>query len=93
MNNSQRSLRIDYEVSSAELDELVVVSRESGAVGARLTGAGFGGSVIILTEQEKVEAVLEGLSQGYYGPRGIRTDTDQSYFVARASSGASIITL
>ena len=93
MNNSHRSLRIDYEVSSAELDELVVVSRESGAAGARLTGAGFGGSVIILTEQEKVEAVLEGLSQGYYGPRGIRTDTDQSYFVARASSGASIITL
>jgi galactokinase len=93
MNSSHRSLRVDYEVSSVELDELVVVCREAGAAGARLTGAGFGGSVIMITEQEKVDAVLEGLSQGYYGPRGIRTDTDQGHFVAKPSTGASVITL
>lgn len=93
MDASHRSLRVDYEVSSVELDELVVACREAGAVGARLTGAGFGGSVIMITEQEKVDEVLEGLSQGYYGPRGIRTDTDQSHFVAKPSAGASIITL
>ncbi len=93
MNASHRSLRVDYEVSSVELDELVVVCREAGAAGARLTGAGFGGSVIMITEQEKVDAVLEGLSQGYYGPRGIRTDTDQGHFVAKPSTGASVITL
>ena len=47
----------------------------------------------MITEQEKVDEVLEGLSQGYYGPRGIRTDTDQGHFVAQPSAGASIITL
>ena len=93
MDASHRSLRVDYEVSSVELDELVVVCREAGAAGARLTGAGFGGSVIMVTEQDKVDEVLEGLSQGYYGPRGIKTDTDQSHFVTKPSAGASIITL
>ena len=47
----------------------------------------------MLTEQDKVDVVLEALSQGYYGPRGMSTDIDQSHFVARPSAGASIITL
>ena len=45
---SHASLRDDYEVSCPELDELVAVLLEAGALGARLTGAGFGGCAMAL---------------------------------------------
>src|SRR3989442_2186315 len=48
LDASHRSLRDDYEVSCAELDQLVELAREAGAAGARLTGAGFGGSIVAL---------------------------------------------
>lgn len=52
MNASHDSLRDDYEVSIAELDELVSILRSrDGVYGARLTGAGFGGACVALCEQ------------------------------------------
>jgi galactokinase len=52
MNASHDSLRDDYEVSIAELDELVsILRRQDGVYGARLTGAGFGGACVALCEQ------------------------------------------
>lgn len=48
LDASHTSLRTDFEVSCAELDEAVVVAREAGAIGARMTGGGFGGSAIAL---------------------------------------------
>jgi len=47
---SHASLRDDYEVSSPELDTAVEAAVAAGAVGARMTGAGFGGSAIALVE-------------------------------------------
>ncbi len=58
---SHRSLRDDYEVSTPELDRLVDLAYESGALAARLTGGGFGGSVVVLAEQYRVPAILERL--------------------------------
>jgi galactokinase len=55
--DGHRSLRDDFDVSCAELDTVVDVSTASGALGARLTGAGFGGSAIVLVRQEAVTAV------------------------------------
>ncbi len=51
MIESHRSLRDDYEVSTVELDRLVALAMERGALGARLTGAGFGGSVVALVAE------------------------------------------
>src|SRR5207237_1588250 len=48
LDASHQSLRDDYDVSHPELDLLVDLAREGGAVGARLTGAGFGGSIVAL---------------------------------------------
>ena len=48
---SHASLRDDYEVSTPELDLAVDLLVEHGAIGARLTGAGFGGCVVALVER------------------------------------------
>lgn len=61
MNDSHESLMNDYEVSSDRLDRLVATAREAGALGARLTGAGFGGCVVVLVEVGRADAVLEAV--------------------------------
>ena len=62
MNDSHESLAGDYEVSSPELDRLVEAARQAGAYGARLTGAGFGGCVVVLAEKSKVDGLLAAVS-------------------------------
>ena len=61
MVESHNSLRDDYEVSSPALDKLVQDALAAGAFGARLTGAGFGGCVVILLENGNKEAVIEAV--------------------------------
>ena len=58
MDESHESLLKDYEVSSPELDHLVCSLRSAGALGARLTGAGFGGCVVALCEKASIDAVI-----------------------------------
>lgn len=89
MDASHTSLRRDYQVSSAELDELVSVAREGGAAGARLTGAGFGGCVVALADRWTVGEVLETLVADYYERRHMSDGIDQRLFVAVPSQGAS----
>jgi galactokinase len=57
LDASHASLAHDYEVSCAELDLAVSSARAAGALGARMTGGGFGGSAIALVPLERVEAV------------------------------------
>ena len=56
---SQASLRDDYEVSTPTLDALVAAALDAGAFAARITGGGFGGSVVALTEPSRAERVLD----------------------------------
>ena len=56
---SQASLRDDYEVSTRGLDALVAAALEAGAFAARMTGGGFGGSIVALAAPSRAEAVLE----------------------------------
>jgi galactokinase len=56
---SHHSLRDDYEVSAAELDRAVEAACAAGALGARLTGGGFGGCAIALVPEQQVTAVTE----------------------------------
>jgi galactokinase len=56
---SHASLRDDYEVSTTTLDRLVDAALAAGAIGARLTGGGFGGSIVALAERDDAVRVLE----------------------------------
>jgi galactokinase len=82
---SHASLRDDYAVSTPELDALVDALVASGAAGARLTGAGFGGCVVALTASEGADSVLQAASARYRESTGI----EPNGFVATAVDGAA----
>jgi len=62
---SHTSLRDDYEVSCAELDLAVDSALATGALGARMTGGGFGGSVIALLPTERVDAAIQAVTGAF----------------------------
>jgi galactokinase len=81
---SHASLRDDYEVSTPELDLLVDILVECGAAGARLTGAGFGGCVVALTQRNHADDVVAKTALHHRSETGI----EPLAFVAHAADGA-----
>ncbi len=82
---SHASLRDLYQVSSPELDALVEIARATpGVVGARLTGAGFGGCTINLVRRGAVERFRDAVLREYPA----RTGLTPRVFVVEASAGA-----
>lgn len=68
------SLRDDFRVSCPELDLVVDTAVDAGALGARMTGGGFGGSAIVLTEEAGVPGITKAVEEafataGYTAPR------------------------
>ena len=90
LDASHESLRRDYEVSTPDLDELVELARSAGALGARLTGAGLGGSVVILARPGQEGAIRADLKEGYYRPRGIRKP-DATHLLDATPSGSAAL--
>lgn len=63
---SHNSLKKDYEVTGLELDTLVeVASKQKGCIGARMTGAGFGGCAIALVHKDNVDTFIEKVGKAY----------------------------
>jgi N-acetylgalactosamine kinase len=93
MNASHASCRDLYEISCPELDRLVEVSWEAGAVGSRLTGAGFGGCTVNLVENKQVDSFIRRVIRSYY--RDYLESGDRSFesliFPCRAAGGADIL--
>jgi galactokinase len=86
MYAGHRSLRDLYEVSTPELDMLVDFARDlPGVIGARLTGAGFGGCTINLVESQHAEHFMEKLARRYFHGTG----REAKIFQTQASQGAS----
>jgi len=84
---SHQSLRDLYEVSTPELDTLVRLARGlPGCLGARLTGAGFGGCIVNLVVSEHAPAFIEQLKEGYTKETGRRAQV----YLCRASQGVAI---
>lgn len=90
MDESHRSCAADYEISCPELDGLVAIMRDAGALGARLTGAGFGGYAIGLVRRDRAARVREALRADFYEKRSL--DAAESVLVFRPSQGASVVT-
>lgn len=66
LNASHDSLRDDYEVTGAELDAIVDAARaQKGVLGARMTGAGFGGCAIALVKKEFADEAKENIARVY----------------------------
>jgi galactokinase len=84
---SHASLRDDFAVSTRELDILVDLLVTSGAAGARLTGAGFGGCAVALVQRNHADDVLAKTTLRYRAATGI----DPMGFVARAVDGARAV--
>ena len=85
---SHASLRDDYEVSCPELDVVVEVAMAQGALGARMTGGGFGGSAIALVRDDAVERVADAVAAAY-DERGWRSP---GFLTALPSDGARSLT-
>ncbi len=91
MSASHESLRHDYDVSTPELDILVELAVGAGAVGARVTGAGFGGAIVALCTKDTAPRVLTALEAGFFSARDAEiADLSDVLFVAEASAGATI---
>jgi galactokinase len=67
MDASHESLQVDYEVSCEELDVAVAAARAAGALGARMTGGGFGGSAIALVPHAGAGSVGEAVLAAFAG--------------------------
>ena len=65
LDASHDSLRDDYEVSCAELDLACAAARAAGALGARMTGGGFGGSAIALVDAARTDAVAAAVTEAF----------------------------
>lgn len=75
MTESHTSLRKDYEVTGLELDSIVDHAlKATGCIGARMTGAGFGGCAIALVERGALEKFKLAVTQGYQRDTGLKPE-------------------
>jgi galactokinase len=81
MSESHHSLCGDFEVSHPRLDRLVEACVANGAVGARLTGAGFGGSVVALCGGS-AGSLIDALSRDFYSSSELRKMRSRLVFLA-----------
>jgi galactokinase len=89
MNQSHISLRDDYEVTGSELDALVEAAWEQeGVIGARMTGAGFGGCTVNILENKYIPDFLEKVGEKYTSETGLVAD----FYVVKIGNGAREIT-
>lgn len=80
----QQSLRDDFEVSIRELDMLVDLAYKAGAVAARLTGGGFGGSIVALVDKDYADEIAQHVVLEYRR----RFDHEAAAHTCTASDGA-----
>lgn len=85
MDESHRSLRDDFDVSSPALDAMVAAAQRAGSLGARMTGAGFGGCAIALVKKAAADAFVADTLDDYRRSTGIAGRA----YVWNASDGAT----
>ena len=72
MRESHESLRDDFEVTGPQLDALAEAAwAQPGVIGARMTGAGFGGCAVVIAEPGREQEVIEGIAEKYLEATGL----------------------
>ncbi|MGL5050779.1 MAG: galactokinase, partial [Fusobacteriaceae bacterium] len=85
MNASHLSLKNDYEVTGFELDSLVEAAwTESGTIGSRMTGAGFGGCTVSLVQNDCIESFIKNVGQKYLDKTGLTAE----FYIGNPGDGA-----
>jgi len=88
MNESHANLRDDFEVSSDELNVMVELAQgQAGCLGARMTGAGFGGCAVALVRTESVDGFAEVIAREYEAKVGL----EPAIYICQATDGAEVI--
>ena len=88
LNASHVSLRDDYEVTGKELDTLVSIAWEcEGVLGARMTGAGFGGCTVSIVKDENVEAFINTITEKYTEAIGY----EPTFYIVTTANGTGKI--
>ncbi len=88
MNASHVSLRDDYEVTGIELDTLVETAWEqSGVIGSRMTGAGFGGCTVSIVKEENIPSFIEMVGKVYKEKIGYEAD----FYVVEIGDGPCVL--
>lgn len=86
LNESHRSLREDYEVTGPELDALAAAAQsEPGCLGARMTGAGFGGCAIALVHKDAVAQFTANVQKAYTAAVGY----EAGFFACSSGDGVA----
>ena len=93
MEESHRSCRFMHEISCAELDRLTELAQEAGALGSRLTGAGFGGCAVNLVKNRDVSGFVRQIKKTYYLEYlGISEEDSEKYiFPVHPVQGAGVV--
>ena len=85
---SHNSLRDDYEVTGKELDTLVEESlKQEGVIGARMTGAGFGGCAVSIVKNDKVEDFIKNVGKSYKDKIGY----EASFYAVEIGDGPRVV--
>ncbi|MBS4208266.1 galactokinase [Bacillus sp. FJAT-50079] len=87
MNESHISLRDDYEVTGPELDALAKAAWDAGAIGARMTGAGFGGCTINLVKKVDAHIFIEKVDEAYTKETSLKAD----FYTVKIGDGARAV--
>ncbi|XP_028563093.2 N-acetylgalactosamine kinase isoform X2 [Podarcis muralis] len=91
MNQSHASCKDLYECSCPELNQLVDICLQFGAIGSRLTGAGWGGCTVSMVPVEKLESFLAHVKEAYYKNNNQRLALGgNSLFATNPGGGATI---
>ena len=87
LDASHASMRDDFEISTPELDLAVETARAAGAIGARMTGGGFGGSAIALMPSGRVDAARDAVRSAF----AAAGHAEPGLFAVNAVQGASLL--
>ena len=91
MDQSHADLRDKFEVSCRELDDMVEIARRiPGCLGARMTGAGFGGCAVALVKSDHAAAFADALLAAYHA---VHPDLPAAVYVTGAAPGAGALAL